>query len=321
MRVGAPALVAGVFGKIPSFGDFVARGTGSPTGRAFERWLQQANDRLAELGRGPGGPVGFLFRDEGGESLLVGTLVASVDRVGRRFPLALFCEVGGPFTEIWTPAIAVALGSVLEQLGGVAHRARRGSVADLLAALDRIAIPSASDLVAACAEQRRRLAAASLSEVLSRLFEDPGDRCYAMDVLRRASEGARQSRALRRPLVLDVPGHSDIELMFWLAALDLALEGAIGVPSLLWDVEAGRVLVVLGTPEAGALHCLWDAGARYQRLWPTRTASDDARQRARDRLGEDCVCLLEEGPERTVGEALAALAGARSNPANSLHRP
>ncbi|MBK8720061.1 MAG: type VI secretion system-associated protein TagF [Deltaproteobacteria bacterium] len=93
MSATLPTLSLGCFGKIPSFGDFVARGTGSPCGRAFERWLQLANDRLAEAScTAPTGPVGFVFRDDAASSLLVGTLSGSVDKVGRRFPLALFCS-------------------------------------------------------------------------------------------------------------------------------------------------------------------------------------------------------------------------------------
>jgi type VI secretion system protein ImpM len=84
----------GVFGKIPSYGDFVAMGTGTPVGRAFERWLQLSTDRLHQDGlRPPEGPIGFCFRDPAGDTALLGVLVDSQDTVGRVFPLALFAEI------------------------------------------------------------------------------------------------------------------------------------------------------------------------------------------------------------------------------------
>lgn len=306
----SPSVTLGCFGKIPSFGDFVARGTGTPTGRAFERWLQQGNDRLAEVGCAAGsGPVGFVFRDEASGPLLVGTLSGSIDRVGRRFPLALFCEIGSP-EALWFPALPVALGPVIEQLGAIAHRAPRHSQAELVAKLDAVDAPAGAALVAACERERARADAAPGAEILECLLGAVDERCFAIEILHRACDGARRSRAAKTPVVLDGPVHSDLELMFWLSCVEVGLSGAIGVPSLLWDVTAARMLVVLGTPEANALHCLWGTGVQYQRLWPTTTASPEARARARDRLPAPCVALLEDPsgrPARALVEGIAAL--------------
>jgi type VI secretion system protein ImpM len=253
--------------------------------------------------------VGFVFRDEAGGSVLVGTLSGSVDRVGRRFPLALFCELSAP-EGLWFPALPVALGPVLEQLGAIAHRAARYSQAELVAKLDAVVAPTGAALVDACARERERADSAPGDEILQRLLGTVDERCFAIETLHRACDGARRSRAVKNPVVLDGPIHSDLELIFWLSCVEVGLGGAIGVPSLLWDVTAERVLVVLGTPEANALHCLWGPGAQYQRLWPTTTASPEARRRARERLPGGCLALLEDPgghPARALIDGIATL--------------
>lgn len=315
MSAALPTLSLGCFGKIPSFGDFVARGTGSPCGRAFERWLQLANDRLAEAScTAPTGPVGFVFRDDAASSLLVGTLSGSVDKVGRRFPLALFCELGR-CDGLWAPALPVALAPVLEQLGGIAHRARRDTQAELVAKLDAVALPAPAALVQACASERARLHAAPAAAVLEGLFGDVDARCYAIDLLLRACESARRSRAVTAPLVLDRAVSSDVELMLWLACVEVATAGVIGVPSVLWDVSAARVLVVLGTPEANALHCQWGVQAHYQRLWATTTANDDSRRGARERLPAGLAELLADPADRAASAVIEAIGGSATGPA------
>lgn len=310
----APTLSLGCFGKIPSFGDFVARGTGGACGRAFERWLQLANDRLAEVQCvAPAGPVGFVFRDDTASSLLIGTLSGSVDKVGRRFPLALFCELT-PAAAPWSPALPVALAGVLEQFGAIAHRARRDTQAELVGKLEAVTLPSPAALLEACTHERARLLSAPADAVLEGLFGEVDARCHAIDLLLRACESARRSRAVTAPLVLDRAVGSDVELMFWLACVEVATGGAIGVPSMLWDVSAARVLVALGTPEANALHCQWGAQVQYQRLWATTTASDDSRRGARERLPPALAQLLAEPTDRPASAVIEAIGAAATGP-------
>lgn len=284
----------GLFGKVPTHGDFLARGTGSRTGRSFERWAQMANDRIAEAGKPlPRGPIGFVYRDDANDSLLVGTLVASRDSVGRSFPLASFCELDSATPGLLFPAVPGALAPTVEQLAELCRTAHRHPPAELLAALEAIALPDPAELAGHMRAQMQRLADVPLSAVLERIHGDGDDRFYATEVLIRACGSTRQYCSIKNPVVLDAQVGSDIELLFWLACIDAALLGAIGSPAAFWDVSARRLLVVLGSPESNTLHYLSGRGVQSQRLWPTATEHAESSRGARARLDEACAAMLE----------------------------
>jgi len=309
----------GVFGKLPTHGDFVARGTGSRTGRSFERWAQMANDRLAELGQElPAGPIGFVFRDEGHASLLVGTMVASRDRVGRTFPLALFCEIEGapPF-----PTLPGALAPVVERFAEIALEAAQRTPAELFAAIDAVPAMGPDELARRATRESARLDDVPVALVLDRIFrgspEDKnGDaRHYGLEVLLRACDSTRTYGSIKTPLALDLRVTSDIELLFWLTCIDAALQGGIGSPSIFWDVSACRSVVVLGVPESNSLHVLKSRGVQYQRLWPTVTESTGSRRDARARLDEDFARMLDAPGATTAREFVSVLnSRSRSGP-------
>jgi type VI secretion system ImpM family protein len=113
----------GMFGKVPSFGDFVSMGSGSPLHRGFERWLEDSNDVLAtrrqELSKNP---LGLMIRGEDSADLLVGILVGSCDSVGRTFPLGMFHEVRTSKASL--AGLPLAMAPDLGRLAGVARKAR-----------------------------------------------------------------------------------------------------------------------------------------------------------------------------------------------------
>jgi type VI secretion system protein ImpM len=283
----------GLFGKVPTHGDFVARGTGSRTGRSFERWAQMANDRAAEAGKPlPRGPIGFVYRDDAHESLLVGSLVASRDSVGRSFPLASFCELATDGPDIVSAAVPGAMAPVVEQLAELCRTAHHHAPAELFAKLDGIVIPGADELSARMHAQERRLADVALEPVLDRIHGAGDGRYYATEVLLRACESTRRYGTIKNPLILDAHVTSDIELLFWLACIDAGLAGSIGSPATFWDVSARRLLVVMGAPESNTLHYLSGRGVQSQRLWPTATDNADSSRSARARLDDACAAML-----------------------------
>ena len=127
---------ARLFGKLPAHGDFVARGLSAAERDRLDAWLSRemvaARERLGEAfedryDRAP--PWRFTLPDRSG------VLVASVDGVGRRFPLWLAVEGGDAeaaeqaedlvyraFGEGWTADrladAADALGSTSGERGG-----------------------------------------------------------------------------------------------------------------------------------------------------------------------------------------------------------
>jgi len=96
---------AGLVGKMPFHGDFVARGTGGADRSGIDQWLAMLCDRArsafgadyeerfddappVRFAHGVGAPAGV--------ACCAGAVVASVDRVGRRFPLMLWFAASDP---------------------------------------------------------------------------------------------------------------------------------------------------------------------------------------------------------------------------------
>jgi type VI secretion system protein ImpM len=74
---------AGFFGKLPSTGDFVARGLPEGFVRPWDRWITR---HVAPLGL----PAdGLRFSLVSGGRCVAGVLLPSQDRLGRQFPLSL----------------------------------------------------------------------------------------------------------------------------------------------------------------------------------------------------------------------------------------
>ena len=297
----------GLFGKIPANGDFVSMGMGSPTGRSFDRWAQMANDRVAQEGRElPQGPIGFTFRDENGASLLIGVMVASRDKVGRKFPLSLFCEVGqlGALPVAGIPGVfAPAIARMCE----LAISAESMSFSDLRAGIAQLPVPEAGGLVAQLRAEVGRLAEAPLHRVLRRIYGKDGCKAHGTEILIKACEQAAREGP-RRPITIDVKATSDVELLFWIACAESRLQGALGPLSAFWDVAAQRALLAPGIPDSNTLNFLCSKTVHSARLWGTGTATEDAELRARDRLDPKLVELLLGPKTVTASELVSALA-------------
>ena len=91
---------AGYHGKIPAQGDFIQRGLPGGFVRAWDRWLMEG---IAELKNRRGeawlegyrtAPLWRFSTPAGtfGDQAMIGVLMASVDRVGRNFPLTIAAE-------------------------------------------------------------------------------------------------------------------------------------------------------------------------------------------------------------------------------------
>jgi type VI secretion system ImpM family protein len=105
----------GLFGKLPSKGDFVTRGLAPGFLAGFETWLagivdgarQSLGDGWAEIY--DTAPLWrFWIGPKSGAPACVGVLAASRDRVGRRFPLVILAEAGPDGSGLPRPPIAGA---------------------------------------------------------------------------------------------------------------------------------------------------------------------------------------------------------------------
>jgi type VI secretion system protein ImpM len=97
-------LLAGYFGKAPTHGDFVAKRIDFPAREALDAWLRSSIDASrAELGAEwlpafLSAPVWrfYLAENVAGSSPLAGTMIPSVDKVGRYFPFIVTLAFRNP---------------------------------------------------------------------------------------------------------------------------------------------------------------------------------------------------------------------------------
>ncbi len=123
-----------LIGKLPAHGDFIRRGDAAMVLEAVDRWLEDgfaAAPALAERIDSLDG-WGFAVRIAGQPA--TGAIVASRDRVGRRFPL-IGLRVGGGATV--PPAWPIAAAALLAQARDTGQTADRTA-----AALAALAMPA-----------------------------------------------------------------------------------------------------------------------------------------------------------------------------------
>ena len=114
----------GIYGKLPSHGDFLRRRVSEEFVRVWDRWLQEclvaSREALADqwLDRYLTGPV-WRFACAGGAvgpAPVVGLVAPSVDRVGRYFPLTLVAELQAPEDPLVVAVAAAPFFDAAERL-------------------------------------------------------------------------------------------------------------------------------------------------------------------------------------------------------------
>ena len=114
----------GIYGKLPSHGDFLPGAVSEEFVRVWDRWLQEclvaSREALADqwLDRYLTGPV-WRFACAGGAvgpAPVVGLVAPSVDRVGRYFPLTLVAELQAPEDPLVVAVAAAPFFDAAERL-------------------------------------------------------------------------------------------------------------------------------------------------------------------------------------------------------------
>lgn len=310
-------VAVGMFGKMPSFGDFVSVGTGTPGYQTFVRWLEDSNDVMVERGQGLGkDPLGFMIRHRDTDSLLVGILVGSVDSVGRTFPLGLFYEV--PHEKVCLAGLPQSMALCLGRLASVARKARvraHEEVKTLLRALD---LPTDKDVDIRSHAELHRLRIVKARVMLERVYGPGHAPHYGVSVILQGC-GLAPERKASAPLVLEGRVRTDIELMFQLASVD-GISGGIQPGAALWDVRSHRALFVLGQPDERLL-ALMASNSEADRLWPVWTDRKDVARKSRDGLAAECRELLDEPGVMSAKDFLDAMAAACKPPPDEPEAP
>ena len=308
--VSAPADI-GFFGKIPSHGDFVRGNVGDPLAQRFVRWLEEASEACHRAKASlPRQPVMFLFRAAGETRALVGVLRGSEDRVGRKFPLAVFVQAAGPVVEGAFPSAPMAFRRFADA-AAAAIAADPPSPAALAAAVGALA-PSGQPDAAAAGEEGRAAGARPSGDFLARLLGDAaqGRREYAMNTFLAACATVRGREPSRAETVLDCPATDAADAWTWLELARAALGWSAATPFFFRAGNPGRLLVSLGAPPAAVFSGLCEPPRDHPKIWPLGTSTAAAIEAARKALGDRRRAALADG-RGTVGELVAELAGGR----------
>ena len=252
------SVAVGLFGKYRGQGDFVRL---SGSGTAFpelEAWIHASAERLPSDRRGlPEAPVGFVLVAR--QQMFVGGLVASEDRVGRRFPLAIFAAVESSEHASDYPILPVGFAEFL---------AHAYALLDGRRSLDEVGLRSLFELLSAPNDEALRRASktliSSLSSITARALltqmfatDDSQAHVHGLAMFVGACRRARGEASARAPITLDCPAPGDVERGFWLAAARGLLNGGPPAPTFLWSSTERRLVLSLGPPSPHLLR-LWN---------------------------------------------------------------
>jgi type VI secretion system protein ImpM len=302
----------GLFGKIPALGDFFRLNVADPAAQRLVAWLQEAIEPVyrARLPL-PDRPVRFLFRTSDAPAALVGTMVASADKVGRPFPLCAFAQLPAGAVAAAFPAVPASHAAFLDAAEALLAGAAGLDGAALAAGARGLPVPPPSAVAGAEGAARGAAARTRAADLVQRLFGDlpPGAILYALSTLDAAVRPVRGREPPRAALVLDGPAETDVDRWAWLELARRGL-GWSGPPPFFWTAGApGRLVLSLGGAGPAVLVHLCDPVHPGQKVWPLRTLQPAAIEAARKAVPPGAVRLLD-GADGSV-EALVAAAAAR----------
>lgn len=288
----------GLFGKLPSQGDFFRLNVADPAAQALVGWLQEAIEPVyrARLPL-PRTPVRFLFRAPPAETALVGVMAASVDRVGRAFPLCAFARMPARDLASAYPAVGGALRPFLDAAQALLESAAELGGEALAAKVLALTPPGAADLAAAADLARRTAATEPAAELARRLFGDlpAGAAAYALSTLEAATRPVRSREPARAALALDCPVERDVDGWAWLELVRRSLGWSFPPPFFWTAGSPGRILVSLGAPGPAVLVHLCDPDRPGPKVWPLRTTQAPAIEAARRSVPQAALGVLEGG--------------------------
>ncbi len=299
----------GLIGKLPKHGDFIRVRAAEPVARSFEQWLEEGYE-AARLGGpivGPE-PVRFLLKPNGIPSVLLGVLTASADKVGRRFPLAVFTQTSAAALCATYPVVPAAARAFLDAATALLAEASRLAPAEIPALLDSLPLPTGESFERELAAARGRAGRDLGRDLLARLFGGlgRGQRHYALHCFRTACAPVRRRAPVRASVVLDCPVHEDIDRWTWLELARRELRWSVPASFAWREDEVPRFLLSIGSFPAVVFALLCDGERKDVRLWPLTTAHPAAVAAADKALGPAVVAALD-GSDKTLLDLLAAV--------------
>jgi type VI secretion system protein ImpM len=294
----------GVFGKLPTVGDFVVHNGSMPAARELQQWLVGEVENLAAKRKhAPVVPVKFLIRDSGGSGACIGAMAPSRDRVGREFPLAVFAQIDLPVACHRFPSLPTAYAGFLDSSAKlVGDAATLGlDLTGVLLRSDMLPLPGPQDLEASRTWTHQALEATGGQTLLEAVFGplSGGVALHGMHMFSTACAHVRGGDPGRASIVLDCPTSDDVQLVFWLRLARDMLDWRRAPPSFFWTGPGGpdtRLLLTLGAPAPGVLHFLADPTVAAEKLWPMRTQNANVIDGARRGLSPGRLRTLGQPP-------------------------
>lgn len=258
-----------LFGKLPSALDYVRINHSTPEAIALDQWLQAALQQLAERAIAwPTGHTRFALQPKGCASQVVGVITPSRDRAGRKFPLALFAPL--PMSRPRGSSAALPCGverflSAAEELLATAKDLPAVECAPLLARLPAPSTRELEEAEASLADELRRLSVRDFMARLSTPALEGEGASFLPSVLPALTE--LRERGTVRPLVLDCPAATTLDVAVWSALTEHALPHQEPC-FLFWNTSDScrRLLVGTGAPPPSVPLWLAQPAARSDRL-------------------------------------------------------
>lgn len=217
----------GIYGKLPTQGDFVRHNASDPAAQALDQWVQESLEGLARASiELPAEPLFFCHQSQHPSlPALLGAMTPSHDQVGRRYPMLVFVRVDPTIAASRFPALHVAYGHFLldaARILGDLHRAD----ASLLAAWSRsLRLPTPTSLAHSDYVCRHVLDQSTLVDLQHRVFgpapQHLGALGYALKTVADACDATR-ARPSKVPITLDCPTGSDLDAFTWLDSCGVA---------------------------------------------------------------------------------------------------
>lgn len=289
----------GVFGKIPSQGDFLHIHANGETVQSFAEFLEEASDSIHPTGcKLPAAPVSFLYRAPGIPTALVGVFAPSTDRLGRVFPLSVFVpfdarELGPRF-----PAVPAAFGPFLSgasSLIGESASLDKKAIAERLAGLS---VPNVSALYQEEGRLEQGLASESAAPWQRQMIGDrqgEAPQHGAFDFFSAACRQVQDREPDTSGVTLDCPFSTEIERYAW---LDLArrLLRWKQPPSFFWrETPRTCLLISLGPASTALFGYLAEPQRTHPKIWSL--AIDRAAELPRSSEVEP----VSDGPDEAPG--------------------
>ena len=299
-------------GKIPSRPDFVRINIVEPEAVEFATWLEQAAEACRRThcdGKHP--TVNFLFVPEQGKAALVGVVRPSNDTVGRSSPVAIFAPLTGARTSPTYPGVIRAASGFLIAAAKLLESSKTETQATVEARLKELSVPTGADLAATQQSTKALLLDTRCGGHHDALFDRsvPEQHLYAYRTLAMACEQARSYRPGGKPgVTLDCPTLDDAQLVIWAEMIRRLLGNQRVAPSLFWvygvpppgygsvtlkaRATPARLLACLGAATPLAPAFMANADSDNPKLWPLKTTSTAAVEKAKAALSSEQRAVL-----------------------------